>query len=138
MSDDNKKSNRSTFCLTTLSVSFILVVDLFGCEVFFSLVMVNLNFNWWRSSLILIIYIYQKSLAVVLLLLTAVSGYRILVLIPFPGPSHFLMFKVLIKELISRGHEVTAITAFPMKETINNYTEVLIHPRFLFDASCEF
>lgn len=67
---------------------------------------------------------------------TFTEGYKILVLIPFPGPSHFLMFKVFIKELVNRGHKVTAISTIPLKEQLSNYTEIIIDPPFTFDASC--
>lgn len=75
-----------------------------------------------------------------MLLLVAVNfidGYKILVLLPFPGPSHFLMFKVFIKELIARGHEVTSISAFPFDEKLSNYTEVLIDPPWAIGEHCE-
>lgn len=47
------------------------------------------------------------------------------------------MFKVFIKELVNRGHEVTCITAFPYKETLSNYTEILIEPRFSLETDCK-
>lgn len=76
----------------------------------------------------------------ILLLITAsiAEGYNILLLIPFPGPSHFLMFKIFIRELVSRGHEVTAITAFPLNEKLTNYTEILVAPQFSFGDACKF
>ena len=69
--------------------------------------------------------------------LESINGYKILVLLPFPGPSHFLMFKVFIKELISRGHEVTSISAFPFNENLANYTEIIIEPTWSFGDGCE-
>ena len=64
-------------------------------------------------------------------------GYKILVLVPFPSTSHFLMFKVFIKELITRGHEVTSISAYPINENLANYTEILIEPKWSFNDVCE-
>lgn len=82
----------------------------------------------------------QKTFKAILLVLTAVSlvdGYKVLLLLPFPGPSHFLMFKVFIKELIARGHEVTSISAFAFDEKLSNYTEVLIDPPWPIKEHCE-
>jgi glucuronosyltransferase len=72
-----------------------------------------------------------------LLAVGSIDAYKILLLIPFPGPSHFLMFKVLIRELVSRGHEVTSISAFPFNEELANYTEIKIEPTFSFGDGCE-
>jgi glucuronosyltransferase len=69
--------------------------------------------------------------------LGSIDAYKILLLIPFPGPSHFLMFKVFIKELVDRGHEVTSITAFPYNEKLANYTEIKIEPTWSFGDDCE-
>jgi glucuronosyltransferase len=60
------------------------------------------------------------------------------VIFPFPGPSHFLMLKVYINELIRRGHEVTAITAYHNDEPISNYTEILIEPRWISGKRCKY
>uniref|UniRef100_A0A182PLS9 UDP-glycosyltransferases domain-containing protein n=1 Tax=Anopheles epiroticus TaxID=199890 RepID=A0A182PLS9_9DIPT len=58
------------------------------------------------------------------------EGGKILFLVPFPAPSHWLWIEHFVKELLSRGHEVTAITNFPAKEPHRNYTEVLIDPPY--------
>ncbi|XP_050072375.1 uncharacterized protein LOC126560460 [Anopheles maculipalpis] len=55
---------------------------------------------------------------------------KILFLVPFPAPSHWLWIEHFVKELLSRGHEVTAITNFALKEPHRNYTEVLIDPPY--------
>uniref|UniRef100_A0A182YRJ6 UDP-glycosyltransferases domain-containing protein n=1 Tax=Anopheles stephensi TaxID=30069 RepID=A0A182YRJ6_ANOST len=55
---------------------------------------------------------------------------KILFLVPFPAPSHWLWIEHFVKELLSRGHEVTAITNFAFKEPHRNYTEVLIDPPY--------
>ncbi|KAG5674368.1 hypothetical protein PVAND_004342 [Polypedilum vanderplanki] len=47
---------------------------------------------------------------------------------PFVRPSHFLMLKVFIEELLNKGHEVTAITTLPYNDKTTNYTEILIDP----------
>uniref|UniRef100_W8ASC2 UDP-glucuronosyltransferase 2B15 n=1 Tax=Ceratitis capitata TaxID=7213 RepID=W8ASC2_CERCA len=62
------------------------------------------------------------------------DGARILSVYSFPGKSHFMMQKAIIKELIRRGHQVTLITAFTL-EPLNlgsNYTEILIEPVYDF------
>uniref|UniRef100_A0A182KIS0 UDP-glucuronosyltransferase n=1 Tax=Anopheles christyi TaxID=43041 RepID=A0A182KIS0_9DIPT len=77
--------------------------------------------------------------------LSSADGYKILFLVPFPGPSHWLMLKHFIRELTARQHEVTCITSFRYGEPLSNYDEILIDPPYpiretfpvegLFDAS---
>ncbi|XP_053673812.1 uncharacterized protein LOC128724073 [Anopheles nili] len=55
---------------------------------------------------------------------------KVLFLVPFPAPSHWLWIEHFVKELLARGHEVTAITNFPAKEPHRNYTEILIDPPY--------
>lgn len=64
------------------------------------------------------------------LLVSAVHSYKVLFLVPFTGPSHWLMLKHFIRELTERGNEVTCITSFKFGEPIRNYTEVLIDPAY--------
>ncbi|XP_052866527.1 UDP-glucosyltransferase 2-like [Anopheles cruzii] len=64
-------------------------------------------------------------------LVTVSDGHKILFLAPFPGPSHWLMMKHFIRALSERGHEVTAITAFPFGEPLPSlYNEVVIDPPY--------
>uniref|UniRef100_A0A182NU14 Peptidase S1 domain-containing protein n=1 Tax=Anopheles dirus TaxID=7168 RepID=A0A182NU14_9DIPT len=63
-------------------------------------------------------------------LLSAADGYKILFLVPFPGPSHWLMLKHFIRELTDRQHEVTCITSFPYGEQLAHYEEILIDPPY--------
>lgn len=52
-------------------------------------------------------------------------------LMPINGKSHMNYIDIFIRELISRGHEVTYITSIAMSGTKpDNYTEVLIDPPF--------
>lgn len=69
---------------------------------------------------------------------STIESFKILILLPFPGPSHILMFETFVKEFIARGHEVTAITALPFKEKMKNFTEVLIEPTWSFGDGCEY
>ncbi|XP_058818746.1 UDP-glycosyltransferase UGT5-like [Topomyia yanbarensis] len=55
---------------------------------------------------------------------------KILVLVPFPAPSHWLWLEHFVQELLDREHEVTAITNFAASEQHPNYTEILIDPPF--------
>lgn len=74
----------------------------------------------------------RKSLCFALVLLITISftnAGRILAAFVFPGKSHFMMHKTLIRELLKRGHEVTFITSDSMGQNNGpNYTEVLIPP----------
>lgn len=65
------------------------------------------------------------------------NGYKILVLAPFNGKSHWLFMEKIVKSLLQRGHEVTAITSFKTAEPIANYTEVLIDPPMDMEKFCE-
>lgn len=70
--------------------------------------------------------------------LSVVGCGRVLFLIPFPGSSHWLMFKHFIRELTDRGHEVTAVISYKFGEPIDNYTEVLIDPSYPILEKCKF
>lgn len=62
-------------------------------------------------------------------LLTVVHGHKILFLVPFSGPSHWFLLQNFAKELVNRGHEVTAVVNKPIKNFKSpNYTEILIDP----------
>lgn len=60
------------------------------------------------------------------------NGYKILVLAPFPGVSHWGMIQEIINGLLDHGHEVTVIAGIKNKRELSqinkNYTEVLIDP----------
>ncbi|KAJ4448758.1 hypothetical protein ANN_00149 [Periplaneta americana] len=51
---------------------------------------------------------------------------KILTLISFNGKSHFSMFEVLLKALAKRGHQVTVVGFFPLKDPIPNYTDISV------------
>jgi glucuronosyltransferase len=51
-------------------------------------------------------------------------GAKILGIFPVPGKSHFAVSAVLMKELASRGHQVTVLSPFPEKSPIPNYTDI--------------
>ncbi|XP_037716694.1 UDP-glycosyltransferase UGT5 [Drosophila subpulchrella] len=66
--------------------------------------------------------------------LEPVEGYKILAVYSFPGKSHFMMHKALMRELVESGHQVTMITAISLEkeELGSNYTEILIEPVYDF------
>ncbi|TMW45132.1 hypothetical protein DOY81_009787, partial [Sarcophaga bullata] len=65
---------------------------------------------------------------------TPVESSKILAVYAFPGKSHFMMHRALIKSLVEKGHQVTMITAFSLENLKlgSNYTEILIEPVYDF------
>ncbi|KAG4072142.1 hypothetical protein HA402_015641, partial [Bradysia odoriphaga] len=75
--------------------------------------------------------VMKINLVILLSLLSISNGYKILFLVPFPGPSHWFLLQSFVKELVNRGHHVTAIVNKPITAFKSpNYTEVLINPSF--------
>ncbi|XP_017087027.2 UDP-glycosyltransferase UGT4 [Drosophila bipectinata] len=62
------------------------------------------------------------------------DGAKILAAYSFPGKSHYMMHKALMRELIENGHQVTMITALSLEsENLgSNFTEILIEPVYDF------
>lgn len=52
------------------------------------------------------------------------SGLKILGILPYAGKSHFIFFEGLLKQLQSRGHHLTVVSHFPLKEKLENYTDI--------------
>lgn len=75
------------------------------------------------------------------MLLAAVSvanGYKILFMVPFNGPSHWILLQNFVKALVNRGHEVTAIVNTSISNFKSpNYTEILINPPFDMSTVCK-
>lgn len=75
----------------------------------------------------------KNELKILLLSLVAIQqfeiseGSRILAAFFFPARSHFMMTHSIIRELVTRGHEVTFITPFSLAEENlgPNYTEIV-------------
>jgi len=61
-----------------------------------------------------------------LTLITAAQSANILVFAPMPFKSHFSGFQPLFKELVSRGHNLTVVSMFPLKTPLANYTDIPI------------
>lgn len=55
-----------------------------------------------------------------------VSSYRILAVLPAPSKSHYYIGQSLMQGLAENGHHVTVISAFKVKNPIENYTEVFL------------
>ena len=54
------------------------------------------------------------------------DGAKILAVFPTPSYSHFQLGFRIAKELADRGHQVTAISAYPQKTPIKNYKDVSV------------
>lgn len=68
-------------------------------------------------------------LNVLLLFVCATSGYKILLLTPLNGKSHWMFMQHIIKALLDRHHEVTVVTSITWTGIKpDNYTEILIDP----------
>ncbi|XP_055379870.1 UDP-glycosyltransferase UGT5-like [Condylostylus longicornis] len=70
-----------------------------------------------------------------LLLIAVVAQYvesaNILAVFVFPAKSHFMMTKVLVKELVKRGHKVTFVTSYSIPE-VKVHKEILLDPPYNF------
>lgn len=71
--------------------------------------------------LLLFIFIYK-----LFTIINVTNGSNILVFAPMPFKSHFIGFQPLFKELAIRGHNVTVLSAFPLKKPLTNYTDIPI------------
>ncbi|XP_078037069.1 UDP-glucosyltransferase 2 [Augochlora pura] len=56
--------------------------------------------------------------------IAAGDGARILGVFPFPGKSHYYIYEPLLKRLAEKGHEVVAVSYFPQKTPLPNFTDV--------------
>uniref|UniRef100_A0A1I8QC65 UDP-glucuronosyltransferase n=1 Tax=Stomoxys calcitrans TaxID=35570 RepID=A0A1I8QC65_STOCA len=61
-------------------------------------------------------------LAIIVVLTTCV--FIILSLFPFSGPSQYILVKPYLKELATRGHELTVINGYPSEENGDNYKDI--------------
>lgn len=72
------------------------------------------------------------------MLLSITNGHKILFMVPFNGPSHWILMQNFVKALVERGHEVTAIVNAPITKFHSpNYTEILIEPPFDVKQICK-
>ncbi|XP_075974351.1 UDP-glycosyltransferase UGT5-like [Anticarsia gemmatalis] len=61
---------------------------------------------------------------VLLALIVACESYNILVLLPYPGKSHHMVFEPLLDELTTRGHNLTVVSFFPSTKVNKNRRDV--------------
>jgi glucuronosyltransferase len=59
-----------------------------------------------------------------LLLVTGSHGARILGVFPLASKSHMIPLRVLMLELVGRGHQVTEVTPFLESKFVPNYTQI--------------
>lgn len=64
-----------------------------------------------------------------------IKSSNILIFIPSPWKSHTVSFYPLFLELAHRGHNVTTVTKFPIKNPPLNYTQVVTKYEMEFDSS---
>lgn len=68
----------------------------------------------------------------------ACNAYKVLVLGPMNGKSHFLYVSSFVHALLNRGHEVTYLTSISLSHLkLANYTEVLIDPPLDLMSKCK-
>ncbi|KAK9499200.1 hypothetical protein O3M35_002279 [Rhynocoris fuscipes] len=73
----------------------------------------------------------MMKLLLILVLLAATREYdvnaaNILVILPYPIYSHHASFDPIIKELATRGHNVTVVSPFPQKTPVPNITDIVL------------
>nr|QBK47175.1 UDP-glycosyltransferase UGT42H1 [Chilo suppressalis] len=54
------------------------------------------------------------------------SALKILSVFPYPGKSHFIVVRVLLRELARKGHDVTVISYYPEKNPPQNYHDIVL------------
>ncbi|XP_015600388.1 UDP-glucuronosyltransferase 2A3 [Cephus cinctus] len=54
------------------------------------------------------------------------KGFKILVLVPYSGKSHWYVFRPILEELVKRGNDVTVVSNFPREKPLKNYHDISI------------
>lgn len=54
------------------------------------------------------------------------NGANILGIFHIPSQSHHILGSALLKELAKKGHHVTMISPYPLKESVPNYEDVSV------------
>nr|WMP40246.1 UDP-glucuronosyltransferase UGT42K1 [Tuta absoluta] len=62
--------------------------------------------------------------ALLLFFINSVTSLNMLAIYPYNGKSHWLVYKVLLRELAAKGHNVTVISHFPEKDPHKNYHHI--------------
>ncbi|KAG5670629.1 hypothetical protein PVAND_000877 [Polypedilum vanderplanki] len=66
----------------------------------------------------------KLSIALILLFVNGILGFKVLGIIPFGSKSHFAIGHSILKSLAEAGHEVTAISPYPLKKPMKNYKDI--------------
>uniref|UniRef100_A0A453Z3P0 UDP-glucuronosyltransferase n=1 Tax=Anopheles quadriannulatus TaxID=34691 RepID=A0A453Z3P0_ANOQN len=69
---------------------------------------------------------FSMGLLAILLVIGHAESAKIVCVFPTASKSHVLGAQALLKELAHRGHEVTMVSAFPLKKPPKNYRDVYI------------
>jgi hypothetical protein len=59
------------------------------------------------------------------------EGANILGIFPFQAKSHAITCTALMRELASRGHNVTVLSLHPQKDSLANYTDIVLKSSML-------
>ncbi|XP_063538676.1 UDP-glucosyltransferase 2-like [Cydia strobilella] len=70
-----------------------------------------------KVNFLLVILIYSLTIS-------DVNSFKILAVNPYQGKSHYSVFQSLLLELAKRGHDVTSISYFPLKQKVKNFTDI--------------
>lgn len=68
----------------------------------------------------------MKIIVANILCAQASGSYNILALFHHPGQSHFAFFEPLLRGLAEKGHNVTVLGYFPIKNPPDNYHDVVM------------
>ncbi|XP_055375581.1 UDP-glucosyltransferase 2-like [Condylostylus longicornis] len=66
------------------------------------------------------------TLLLIMILCSTTNGYNILGLFTIPIASHYYFAETLLKNLASKGHNVTVVSYFPQKTPLENFTDISI------------
>lgn len=69
---------------------------------------------------------FKTSLFLCLVYAFAAKASNVLVVFPVPSRSHQILGDELVKGLLKKGHHVTMISPFGMKEKLDNYTDIAV------------
>lgn len=68
----------------------------------------------------------MKLLCLLFFCIALCKSAKILAVFNHAGASHTSIGKVLLKNLAKKGHQVTMVSSYPMKESIPNYNDVFL------------
>ena len=77
-----------------------------------------------------------KHLFLLVAVISSIQASNILVIVPTPIVGQWLYFEEFIKNLLTRGHTVTGITSYNLRQQNENYTPIII-PSLNVDQHCK-